>query len=223
MTLVSHLFGFFLFRKEGMIIVKQEKALYNLVIASLLGTGYINPREEGRINKIHVPYEHEKRFYLSDYLTQYQLQNYVNVKERANEFNIDLSGELQLIVEKWFVGQEKTFKKNFLSKTDFQAIILLINLFGYRQIQGVSLQTNVNREYLFTLCFTIGRYLGVKTIISQNNIKIIDTMDLFLETVYKTTSFDSSNIANYLSKKEVKELGKSVNVLKENIRNKNYV
>lgn len=192
---------------------KQEKALYNLLIASLLSVGYRNQRIDEPINKLYVPFESDKKYYLADYLNEHQLQGFVNVKEEANEYIIMLSEKLQEVAEQWFSNHEKIFKKNFLSRSDYQALIIYINLFGMSQMSGVLLPTNIQQQYLFTLCFTMKQYLDVDTIVVHNQIKITNTKQLFLATAYRTTSFDSSSIVSYLSKKEVKDLKESLETM----------
>lgn len=199
----------------------QKLALQHLVTASLMSTGYISHMNNGIIDKLYVPYSIEKKFYLIDYLKQYQLQNFVQIKD--SEFIINLTNDLQEYVNKWFFGNKKIFKKNFLTEHDYQAIIVCINLFGIRQLEGIAFPTTIDKKYLFTLCFTIGIYLNVKTTISNKKIKITDVTELFIETIYQTSFLDSSTIANYLSKKEKEILKESAKILEKRIRKNVYV
>lgn len=191
-------------------MLTKSKALHNLVLAALMSRGYVFGKKD---LEFIVPFTHEKRFYLADYLKEHKLQDHVSIDTESYELSIKLTPGLSTLVKSWWVGQEKIFLKNFLKQADLQAIILCINLFGNRQVEGVAFLTNVKQNYLFTMCYTLTNILGVKTIFSKNQVKITNVTQLFLEVVDKTSSFDSSSIATYLNKKEKEELVKYISEL----------
>lgn len=207
-----------------MLKIKTEKPLKDLIIASLMGNAYPNHDFLNKgISTLFVPYSLDKKVYISSFIKHHQLLNFVENNNESHELRIKIPISLKSYVSYWFEDQQKIFKRNFITEEDYQAIIIFINLFGQRQLEGVAISTTVEQRYLITLSFTIGRLLNVKTFLSNRSIKIPDITELFLETVFKTTSLDSSNIASYLLKKERKVLQKSIRYIEEKHRKDAYV
>lgn len=202
-----------------------QNPLRDLVKASLMSNAYPNHDFlESAVKTLYVPYPPDKIFYVNSYIKLHELDQFVVNNERANELVININDSYAEYVVNWFEGKEKVFKRNFLTREDYQAAIIFINLFGIRQLEGIAIATNVEEKYLHTLSLSINRILDVQTMISNKKVKVVDATKLFIKTVYETTSLDSSHMARYLSTKENEFLKKAINLYENKyLRKENYV
>ncbi|WP_379599280.1 hypothetical protein [Oceanobacillus luteolus] len=175
-----------------------------------------------RISCLYVPYSPDKSSYIKSYIKQHELYNFVVFNNATDEFKIRIPDWLSTYVSNWFVGKEKIFKRNFIKDNDYQAIMIFINLFGHRQIEGIAIPTSVSPRYLFTLLFSVSHNLKIKTMISNKQIKILDRKELFLNTLSRATTLDSSHIANFLLKKEKQIIQESLDKLAKRQRSGIY-
>ncbi|GLO68290.1 MULTISPECIES: hypothetical protein [Oceanobacillus] len=199
------------------------KPLKNLILASLLSRGEVFKKKGDSTKQLIVPLIYENRYFLADYLKEFELQHYVKIDSESNEMTIYLTVEYIDLVDHWHDNSEKIFKKNFLKSTDIQAIILCLNLFGVRQVEGIAFSTTIKQAYLFTLSYTLKSLLNVNVIFSKNQLKITDVSKLLLEVIGKTSSKNSSYIAAYLNSKEKEKLIESTNIIQSKLGEDTYV
>ncbi|QAS54797.1 hypothetical protein [Halobacillus litoralis] len=186
----------------------EQKSLINLIVASLMGEGEPPLAMGGAITSIQVPFAKEKSFYLLNYLQSNNLKNHVTVQPRKNQFVIHLNGELTDLVEGWYKGSIKVFTQGVNSKhLTRKAIMVYISLFGNRQIEGVSISTNIQEEYLNTLAYCIEKKLKINVVPSgSNKIKIPEVTNLFLTALRKENTYDCTEIACFLTNNEKSKL-----------------
>ncbi|MDC3424290.1 hypothetical protein NC797_07180 [Aquibacillus sp. 3ASR75-11] len=186
----------------------KSSALKNLVIASLISEGElldINGESE-----LHVPFTREKSVYLYNYLRNNNLKEYVSVEPRKEQFKINLNEELRCLVSKWFIKGTKIFSKNLGLLLNFNAIILCINLFGTRKLEGIGISTTVHKDFLKTLSYCIEKMLSLSVIPGKNQLKIPEVPVLLLETMDKISTIESTEIANYLTNAEKNKLREAI-------------
>ncbi|PGT82208.1 hypothetical protein [Bacillus sp. AFS040349] len=179
-------------------------ALENLIIASLLSQGEIDLLKS---NELIVPFSKEKAFFLSSYLKQHNILDFVHVQIHKEQFKIHSNNRLKELIDNWFNSGTKTFIQKLDSNIlRYEAIILCINLFGSRKLESISIQTTVNKKYLRTVTYCIEQVLKVPVIPGKNQIKIPDVLELIIKSIDHLDTINSTELTTYLNSMEKNRL-----------------
>ncbi len=111
------------------------------------------------------------------------------------------------MVAQWYEGCLIIFSKRLdTSFITYQSIIICINLFRSRKLEGIYIPTSVDKRFLKNLSYCIEKNLGITVIPGKNQIKIPEVPSLFLENIDRTSTFDSTELANFLTNQEKNKL-----------------
>lgn len=186
---------------------QKEVALRNLLIASLISEGHVLVFNNQKITEFYVPYLKEKAYYLFNYLKTYDLGDFVIVEPRKKQFKILLKNGLDNLINEWYEDGNKIFNLRLGDVyLNHNLIILYINLFGSRKIEGIGIPTTIDKEYLQTLTYCIEKILKVDVVIGNNQLKIPDVPMLFINSIDHLSSIDSSEMANFITNQEKEQL-----------------
>ncbi|MFC0273761.1 hypothetical protein ACFFIX_20450 [Metabacillus herbersteinensis] len=189
-----------------MITHENFKGLENLIIASLISCGDVTSFKDENYT-LEVPFEKDKSFYLSNYLKHNGLYDFVLVEPTKGQFKIPPNTYLNKLVHQWYQDGNKIFSKKLDPKLlNYHSIILCINLFGSRKIEGISVPTNVDKRFLRTITYCIEKCIHVSVIPGRGQIKIPDVPNLFIDNVEEINAIDSTELANYLTNQEINKL-----------------
>lgn len=185
----------------------NKAALKNLLLASLMSEGEISFSIKGNQSYIVVPFSKEKSYYLSNHIKHNNLKEFVIVEPQREQMKIVYYTIFKNLVEGWFENGLKIFSKRLdPSLITYQSIILCINLFGIRKLEGISIPTSIDKRFIKNLSYCIEKNLGVTVIPGKNSIKIPDVTTLFLKNIEKVSTFDSTELANFLTNQEKNKL-----------------
>ncbi|WP_078557263.1 hypothetical protein [Bacillus alkalicellulosilyticus] len=184
---------------------REHIALQDLVVASLLSNGELCPLKKEPV--LIVPFTKEKALYLLNYLKSNNLGEYVRVKEKSEEFEVILDTNLYKITQEWYKNREKIFSKKLgATYVGYSTIILCINLFGNRKLESIGIPSSIHKDLLKTLTYHMEKCLEQTVIPGKNEIKIPEVPNLFLDTLSKVSSINSTEIANFLTNHEKNKL-----------------
>ncbi len=191
--------------------MKRDQALINLVVASLISEGYPAYSRRNSKNELCVPFQKEKSYYLRNYLKSFELGTFVDVEIRKEEMRIVLNDGLYQLVNQWYEGNAKVFNTKIATEyLNNHAVILCINLFGTRKVEGIGIPTSISKSYLRTVSFSLEKILNLNVVIGNNQLKIIQVAELFLESYKNFSSIDCTEIANFLTQTEKNKLRNAI-------------
>ncbi|MFJ6414434.1 hypothetical protein ACIQLG_16765 [Terribacillus saccharophilus] len=160
-----------------------------------------------------VPFERDKSHYLFNYILVNNLGDRVKVQPNRSQFKIKLSGSAKTIRDQLYTQGDKVFTKLFGTDVlNHKSLIVTICLFGTRKIEGISVSTNVNKDYLKTLCYCAANILDHAITPGKGNWKISDVSSFYEKIIHRTTSLESSTIATYLNNNEKDYLSNKLDV-----------
>ncbi|MFB1100383.1 hypothetical protein [Terribacillus sp. JSM ZJ617] len=127
----------------------------------------------------------------------------MKVQPNRNQFKIILNGSAKSIRDQLYIQGDKVFTKLFGTDVlNHDSLIVSICLFGTRKIEGISVSTNVNKDYLKTLCYCAASILDHSITPGKGIWKISDVSSFYEKIIHRTTSLESSTIASYLNNNE---------------------
>jgi len=181
--------------------------LKNLIIASLMSEGEIFYSKNKGESYLLVPFLKEKSYYLSNHIKHHNLKEYIIVEPHKEQMKIVYKSIYEGLVAQWYEQGQKIFTKRLdPSLITYKSIIICINLFGSRKLEGISIPTSVDKRYLKNLSYCIEKNLEITVIPGKSQIKIPEVPRLFLSTIDKVSTFDSTELANYLTNQEKNKL-----------------
>lgn len=184
--------------------------LKNLLIASLMSEGELSFSQKNSKSYLVVPFSKEKSYYLSNHIRHHNLKEYVIVEPHKDQMKIINNLLSEEFIEQWYENGLKIFSKRLdPSLITYQSIILCINLFGTRKLEGISIPTSVDKRFLKNLSYCVEKNLGITVIPGKNQIKIPEVPNLFLKNIEKVSTFDSTELANFLTNQEKNKLVQS--------------
>lgn len=187
---------------------KQIEGLESLIIAALISTGEID-RCNNEEWTLRVPFSIEKSYYLLNFLKQHSLNDYVIVETKREQIKL-ISPLLVHYYNQWYKEGDKIFsKKADPSLLSFNSIITSVNLFGERRLEGLSIQTSVCTAFVKNLTYCLEKSLETTVLPSRGLIKIPNVNALFVKFYNELSLLDSTEMSNYLTNQEKK------NILKE--------
>jgi len=188
----------------------NKAELKNLLIASLMSEGEFSLSQNNSQSYLVVPFSKEKSYYLSNHIKHHNLKEFVIVEPHREQMKIVFNSLFEELVERWYENGLKIFSKRLdPSLITYQSIILCINLFGTRKLEGISIPTSVDKRFLKNLSYCIEKNLGITVIPGKNQIKIPEVPILFLKNIEKVSTFDSTELANFLTNQEKNKLVQS--------------
>lgn len=182
----------------------NEVAKEDLITAALIGEGYLDTFNDK--DQLVIPFAKEKSFYLYNLLKDNTYKDSIKFEARRGQFKIDISDNTS-IAHSWYENGQKVFKKELAFKyLSFRAVVIAVNVFGERKIEGISVPSTISMEYIRTLSYCIERKLNLTVVSGKNCIKIPEVPNLFLETYKNLDTFDSTQLLSYLTKAEKSKL-----------------
>ncbi|MDO6657400.1 hypothetical protein [Anaerobacillus sp. 1_MG-2023] len=182
----------------------NELAKEDLITAALIGEGYLdnyNAKDE-----LVIPFAKEKSFYLYNLLKDNSYKDSIRFEARRGQFKIDITDNISL-VQSWYESGQKVFKKELAFKyLSFRSVVIAVNVFGERKIEGITVPSTIPNEFIRTLSYCIERKLNLTVVSGKNCIKIPEVPNLFLETYKNLDTFDSTQLLSYLTKAEKSKL-----------------
>lgn len=193
----------------------RNLALKNLLVASLIADGDKALAKNKNVLEIACNYKTDKIYYLLQYIKQYNLKSYIRIHQKSQSFYITVVENLRPMIEKWYSsGNQKYFFKASCSEDiTLQSIIICINLFGYRKVDGIGFKTTVDEKSLYALVHTISNKLNHFVFFSNGNVSIPSVDKLCEKHLSYLTALESTELVNYLTRKEMNSL-KMINPLK---------
>ncbi|MGN7299754.1 hypothetical protein [Ferdinandcohnia sp. SAFN-114] len=185
----------------------KKVELKNLILASLMSEGEISYSQNSSESYLVVPFSKEKSYYLSNHIKHHNLKEFIIVEPHKEQMKIAFNSIFEELVAQWYEEGLKIFSKRLdPSFITYQSIIICINLFGSRKLEGISIPTSVDKRFLKNLSYCIEKNLGITVIPGKNQIKIPEVPSLFLENIDRTSTFDSTELANFLTNQEKNKL-----------------
>ncbi|MBU8908075.1 hypothetical protein [Desertibacillus haloalkaliphilus] len=178
-----------------------SEAFKDLCIAALLGQGDILTNSNQR-SYIYVSFAEEKYAYIKEYLDTYQLNNYIELT--SNDFKTVEFDFLKHYKDLWYINDMKIFHMDAKHMNlSLVSIIMWINLFGKTQVEGTSITTNINDQYIRNLCFYLERLLQIPAIPKKNKVKLFHLYLAYEKVINHTNLIHTTQYINYLSQHEV--------------------
>ncbi|MBF0706755.1 hypothetical protein IQ283_09055 (plasmid) [Alkalihalobacillus hwajinpoensis] len=182
----------------------NELAKEDLITAALIGEGYLDTYNNEA--ELVIPFAREKSFYLYNLLKDKTYKDSIKFEARRGQFKIDISDNFSL-VDSWYEKGQKVFKKELAFKyLSFRSVVIAVNIFGERKIEGISVPSTIPSKYIRTLSYCIERKLNLTVVSGKNCIKIPEVPILFLDTYKNLDTFDSTQLLSYLTKAEKNKL-----------------
>jgi hypothetical protein len=186
-------------------VKKQLQTLYKLATASLISEAEFDNFSSDLMLK--SPISIKKFSYLEDILRESNLNSYIKLDPKKEQFTIHSHTLLQDIKKQWYIGNSKIFSKILdPGLIDIQTIVICINLFGTRKSENITIPTSIVKDQIKGVSFCIEQHLKVPIIPSSNSIKITN-LPLFIGSILKEVpTIHSTELINFLTDKEKKKI-----------------
>lgn len=171
-------------------------------MAALLGNGEVHSDIHG--NKLHFSYQASKEHYLSQFIDTHNLSSIVQLNRKKKECLIH-EVDKNLDIFRYSTGNiQKVLTSKYMSK---QTLLLLIIVFGKRQLESISIPSTNSTDFIRSLGYLIQQNLGVLTIPSSNSLKILDIPKLLINVLQLDLSLSECvELAGYLNEQEKRQI-----------------
>ncbi|QHA38737.1 hypothetical protein D5E69_23175 (plasmid) [Rossellomorea marisflavi] len=178
-------------------------ALHNLTVGGLIGEGEISFEDPFRIE---VNLENNKLAFIHNYISENELDSLVQVNLKRNQLTIYTQ---QKEFTHWYKNEQKVYVS---SDVTYKSILIALILFGDRKMESLSIHTSVASKYLPTMAYSLEKILKVPIYAATKELKLFNTNNLFLNALMHLSLIECTELANFLTISEKRELR---NILKD--------
>ncbi|MEY8742055.1 hypothetical protein AB9M62_21505 [Bacillales bacterium AN1005] len=186
-------------------INKRKLFVKNLVIASLMSEGYLDPFSSEV--ELRVPYDIRKTPYLKSLIRDNNLEEVVTVLAKKSVFIIHHCDELISLTKQWYKDGKKIFSLVLDYKLiNMEAIILSNILFGRREEFYITIPTTIDKHFLKAISICISKHIDVPVNYKLNQINILNVKDYFKKVAGNLPTYHIAELITFLTEKEKKRI-----------------
>lgn len=172
-------------------------ALHNLTVGGLIGEGEVSFDDPFRIE---FNLENNKLAFIHNYISENELDSMVQVNLKRNQ--------LTIYTEKkdfthWYKSDQKIYVSSDVS---YKSILIALILFGDRKMESLSIHSSVSPKYLPTMAYSLEKILKVPIYAATKELKLFNTNNLFLNALKHLSLIECTELANFLTLSEKREL-----------------
>lgn len=192
-------------------VSKGRVFLKNLVLASLMSEGYIDPFASKV--ELRVPYDIRRTPYLLSLIRDYSLEEDITILAKKRVFIIHHCEELVSLKKQWYKDEMKIF--SFVldyNLINMEAIILANILFGTREEFYIAIPTTIDKSFLKSISICISRHIDVPVIFKSNQINILNVQDYFKNVAGKLPAYHIAELITFLTESEKRRIREEISM-----------
>lgn len=194
----------------GVKLLEKDK-LDQLICACLLGDSEILQIQ----NNYHLfAYIEKSKFkYLENYIIKNSLNSFV--KTNKHKCQIVISHHiLETYYHSWYLDSKKIFSKRITpALLEYESVILYVILFGKRQVEGIKVTSNIDKNYLIITTYCIQSHLQTNLNFGESYIKILDIFGFIKKVLDKVQMNELIELFQYLTHSEVKKISNRIRLI----------
>lgn len=203
--------GFFCWEKIKLMVNKRKLFVKNLVIASLISEGYLDPFSPKV--ELRVPYDIRKTQYLLSLIKDYNLEEGITVLAKKCVFIIHHCDEVVSLTNQWYKDGLKIFSMVLdYNLINMEAIILSNILFGRREEYYISIPTTIHKDFLKAISICISKHIDVPVNYKTNQINILNVQDYFKKVAGTLPTYHIAELITFLTDKEKKRIREEISI-----------
>ncbi|MDE5055268.1 hypothetical protein NDK25_23925 [Niallia taxi] len=192
-------------------ISKRRVFLKNLIIASLMSEGYLDPFASK--GELRVPYDIRKTTYLMSLIRDYNLEENITIMVKKRVYIIHHCDELVSLTKQWYKDGKKIFSLVLdYSLINMEAIILSNILFGKREEFSITIPTTIDKDYLKAISICISKHIQVPVNFKTNQINILNVKDYFKKVAGNLPAYHIAELITFLTEREKKRIREEISI-----------
>ncbi|KAA6446892.1 hypothetical protein [Bacillus swezeyi] len=187
----------------------MNDSLKDLFFASYISRGELVYRND-RIELINY-FNKEKAYFLYNYIESNGLEKYIRINSKNSKMTIvvDQNCKDQETLIMLFLGTLTLKSPKVLDFISLHTALVLINLFGQRKVEGISVNTHLHAEKQKILSHVLSKRLNTLVVPTKNHLLLPYIRELVIENLPKCEIVNALELANYMTKSEINELNKN--------------
>jgi hypothetical protein len=179
------------------------------MIGCLITDSDIKEKKNSKIELV-AQLQNTKDVFLRKYIESQDLVRFVEINPVNMQISITIPPLMYPLIQQWFQESTKMFSKRVNPKLlTYEGVILAIILFGSRTMDGITLNTNVHKEQIRQLTYSISSILQVDILPLNNGMKILDVPAFVTTHIHQLRINESTELASFLFASEMKKFQKS--------------
>lgn len=192
-------------------VSKRRAFLKNLVLASLMSEGYLDPFASNV--ELRVPYDIRRTPYLLDLIRDYNLEEGITVLVKKRVFIIHQCDELVTLIKQWYKDEKKIFSYVLdYNLINIEAIILANILFGKREEFYISIPTTIDKAFLKSISICISKHIDVPVNFKPNQINILNVQEYFKNVAGNLPAYHIAELITFLTESEKKRIREEISM-----------
>lgn len=181
------------------------KNIERLAIAGLISEGDFDYLAAEPVLKI--PFDIKKAIYLSDFIKENRLEDYIEINLKRGQFSIHSHMALGPLQKQWYRDKRKIFTMILDPKLlDLESVIISVNLFGIRKLESISIPTSIEKEHIKAIAYCVEQKLNVTVIPTSTSLKITNIPKFIMNSINEISAIHSAELINFLTEKEKKKI-----------------
>jgi hypothetical protein len=182
---------------------KQQNGLTMLVYASLLA----QPEYDTHTYQIKVPFPLEKSAYFSNWVTFYDIQQFVAIDLYEQKYILTVPHDLREVLSHLVEWDSKlSLSVQGMKQMPVLAVFAAINLFGKKTENSIYISSRLDSNSIHRLAISLTQKLGVLVSPFESGLKVHDVFKLFSLHTDTLPSFDTMQFMQMLDEKDVQDI-----------------